>query len=115
MDEILLCGDETAYPAIARILDALPVHSRAAVFLCNHSGVCDYPMPLRDGVTLHWVTQHQELDLADHAISALGQMNSPFVWFAAENKVVSKLRKSGALAGIDKSRRYIAAYWTAET
>ncbi|SMR83542.1 NADPH-dependent ferric siderophore reductase, contains FAD-binding and SIP domains [Aliiroseovarius halocynthiae] len=112
-DEILICGDETAFPAIARIIDTLPATCTGAVRLLSTSGARDYPMPAHPGLALQWLSPEE--DLADAAIAALDQLTSPFLWFSAESQPVAKLRKADAIARIDKSQRYVAAYWTKGT
>lgn len=111
-DAILLCGDETAYPAIARIIETLPAHCRGKAVLLNHSGRQDYQMPAHDGIDLHWVSPGDRLSLTDMALAAIDQLDQPYLWFAAESKLVAQFRASDAVSRVDKSRRYIATYWT---
>lgn len=109
--DAILAGDETAYPAIARILDELPQGSAARVFLLSHNGATDYPMPDRPGVDIHWITGAEPKTLADEARESVAKRTADYFWIAAENSVVTPLRKDAVLDSIDKTNRFIAAFW----
>ncbi|MEM9348944.1 MAG: siderophore-interacting protein [Pseudomonadota bacterium] len=110
--EIVLAGDETAFPAMSRILEALPAGARADLFFLSHSGAKDYPIPERDGSSLTWVTVRDAQELADVALNQALNLSSPFLWFGAEKNGAAALRKDPRLSAVPKVKRYIAAYWS---
>lgn len=111
-NKIILCGDETAYPCIAHILRTLPEGAAADVILLNHGGLQDYPMPNPKGTKLNWISPDPEKSLADHAFAAIEAKQDHFLWFAASNQEVSKIRQLSKPLKLDKKRRYWAAFWT---
>lgn len=111
--DLILCGDETAFPAIARILKALPADGTAQVFLHATSGATDYPLPQHAGVSLTWVGAEE--DLVQLAQETYQQNSDRFFWFAADAVRVTKIRAYAATQDIPKEARYLAAFWTPST
>ncbi|MEM8538492.1 MAG: siderophore-interacting protein [Pseudomonadota bacterium] len=107
--DVVLAGDETAYPAIARILDGLPVSARAYVFLLSHTGNHDYPLPHRDGTNL---TMCNSSNFVTKTVGALADLPASFVWVGAESTHAAAFRQSNAVTALPKSNRLIASYWT---
>ncbi|WP_234988086.1 siderophore-interacting protein [Demequina sp. NBRC 110056] len=54
-DVHLLVGDDSALPAIAAALEALPSHARAEVFLEVPDAASRQELPVTDGTVVHWV------------------------------------------------------------
>ncbi|MFY0620895.1 MAG: siderophore-interacting protein [Pelagimonas sp.] len=108
--DLILCGDETAFPAIARILQALPEDGTAQVFLHASSGASDYPLPKHAGVSLTWVGAGD--DLVALVQDAFQQNPDRFFWFAADAVRVTKIRAYAAAQDIPKEARYLATFWT---
>jgi NADPH-dependent ferric siderophore reductase len=54
-DRLLLVGDETAVPAVAAVLEQLPVTARGAVFLEVPSAADVLPLQHPEGVSVRWL------------------------------------------------------------
>ena len=111
-----LFGDETALPAIARILVALHQDTvgLAFVLLGDLSDAQALQHPL--GVKLHWLKRGAGDDL-NAALRALTLPESDrFVWFASEASEASAARsylRDGR--GFGRAQTNISGFWTAET
>ena len=108
--QVTLCGDETAYPALARIVESLPEGAQGQVILANASGARDYPFPTRDGLEVSWC------DAATGSLAAAAQQAQTakpeaFLWFASEAAEVAEMRKHIKAAGWSKESFYAAVYW----
>ncbi|WP_373636796.1 siderophore-interacting protein [Yoonia sp. BS5-3] len=112
VDQLVICGDETAFPAIARILATLPDHAWARVMLYSSSGATDYPIPEHPNFALQWVGAESGLDFVDAAHDAVSQNPEAFVWFAAERLPTDMFRKLELIKNLPKSRKYIAQFWS---
>lgn len=106
---VVMVADETGYPAIARMLDALPNTATGKVVLLSHSGAKDYPMPKHDGVE---VVFENETGFVRAAEAALEKHPNCYAWVAAEQAHIAQIRQSDAMMAIPKKQRYVAAYWT---
>lgn len=107
---VLLGGDETAFPAIARIVEALPSNATGSVILLNRSGAFDYPMPRHSGLTLKWLNA-QDAPLWEAILDVYSRFDHPYIWFAADAEQVKKLR--GKLKPMDapKGNSYLGTFW----
>lgn len=103
--KIVLAGDETAFPAMARILRTLPSGAEHQVFLLSRSGAQDYPIPTNEN--LNWVA---EADFESAVLNALAP--NCFVWVAAEKKQVAALKSDPRMEAVPKLQRYLASYWS---
>ncbi|WP_288947597.1 siderophore-interacting protein [uncultured Paracoccus sp.] len=107
---LLLAGDETAYPALARILESQANHAKGQVWLL---GKCaDYPLPRPRGFDL--------IHLPEGAAALCAQLRkSPpapdsYAWMAAEKSGVTAIRTLlHEELGHDKGLTRLAAYWSA--
>ncbi|MBB96781.1 MAG: siderophore-interacting protein [Rhodobacteraceae bacterium] len=110
---IHMFGDETAFPAIARILDTLPATAEGRVTLqCDDGAACGYPMPEHPGITVTWLRRDCGINLADLALAEEDGWGDRFLWFAGEKADAQRLRAAFKAAGGDSDDSYIAAYWT---
>lgn len=106
---LFLAGDETAYPALSRIIEARAADATGQVFMLGKNP--DYPMPRRDGFDLHHLPQGNEAlvrHLRDNPPAA-----DCHIWIAARKSTIATLRK----LLIDEQNRpralvTLAAYWT---
>jgi NADPH-dependent ferric siderophore reductase len=110
---ILLYADETAFPAAARILEALPADTKGhATFLAEDGAWCAYPVTAPSGVSVTWVSHADGVSLADLALAAWQDLPEHYLWFACEKTDVQRVRAAFKAAGGDASKAYIAAYWS---
>lgn len=108
--DLVICGDETAYPAIGRILDALP-DATGEVFLLNHSGRKSYDITCPAGMSLTWITPEDAQSLANAAEAAMMRRPDATVWFAAEGAETDQLRQCQTVQDRPKAITKIARYW----
>ncbi|MCH2165712.1 MAG: siderophore-interacting protein [Marinovum sp.] len=108
--EVLLAGDETAYPAISRIIDALPKGSTGNVLLLDHGDKADYPIPTHEGLTLRWIAPQ---DFDDAVVGSLPNAENGYAWIAAEKARIKIYRAHEAISAFAKDQRYLASYWSA--
>ncbi|WP_172327178.1 SIP domain-containing protein [Mangrovicoccus sp. HB161399] len=113
---ILMGGDETALPAIRRILARSAPERRGHVFIETGDPRDRLPLEVPEGISVTWLARGAGPDLAEAMASvpmpAAGE--SRFVWCAAERGLV---RRAKALfrdrAGLLSGEGYFSAYWTA--
>lgn len=106
---LLIGGDETAYPALARSLEAAAPGARGE---CHLFGArADYPLPVHRGIrVIH--APGGEAALADR-LRREG-IRADRVWLATERSRLAPLKTVIADdPGIDKARAHLAAYWSA--
>ena len=113
-ERLVICGDETAYPAIARILDALP-SAKGEVILLTNTGTRDYDTPIPDGMSLSWLSASNTTRLTESLEQALARNPDSYFWFAAEQKQSEAIRESTVFSTLPKTRRMIATYWMKAT
>ncbi|MBU3030397.1 siderophore-interacting protein [Paracoccus marinaquae] len=106
---LLIGGDETAYPALARIIEAQPRDSRGECWLFGTAG--DYPLPEHPGISLI-LAPGDEARLANRL--ARDGTTADSIWIATEKSRLAPLRRVilDELA-IPKQATHLAAYWTA--
>jgi NADPH-dependent ferric siderophore reductase len=117
VDWLLLCGDETALPAIAAILEAPPPAPRVLAVVEVPDVREEHPIALRPGAELRWV--HREgapaattSHLAD-ALRALPLPDGPGqAWGAAESRVARDVRTVlREERGMPRSQASARGYW----
>lgn len=97
-DWLLLAGDDTTIPAVARLLDELPEDARAQVFLEVAENSHRTELRALPGVEVTWlVRQGAEAGtttlLVDAVRSAAWWEGRPFAWIAGERTAVRDLRR----------------------
>ena len=104
-----LAGDETAYPAMARILAAMQPGATAQVWMIGRLG--DYPMPRGPAITCTHVPDASGR-LAD-LLRSHPPLPTDYIWIAAEKSVVSALRPI-VLDDLrhDPALTHLTAYWS---
>ena len=114
-DEMLLAGDETALPAIRRILEQSPPDRSGEIFLEVGRAADIGEMRRPDAMTLTWVIRERGESLWDHLRDRPAPRSaSRFVWIAAEQALARKAKaRFRTELGIGAHEGYFAYYWTA--
>lgn len=112
-EHILLAGDETALPAIRRILEhSLP--DRRGTVLVETASAQDRPeMTVPAGMTLRWITRGEGGGLAAALTNVARVEDGQYVWVAAEKAVVRAAKAHFKELGLARDRGYFGAYWIA--
>ncbi|WP_297008083.1 siderophore-interacting protein, partial [uncultured Corynebacterium sp.] len=121
VDQFLVAGDETALPAIARLLEELPDTANGQVFIevAEEEHRCD----LREipGMAVTWLIRHGRgtgensllLGAVEGAAWPDGQV---WAWIAGEQSVVRDLRRHLVeVRGMDKAWIDFTGYWRRQT
>lgn len=114
---ILLAGDETALPAIRRILANSEPDRRGTVLIEITDSADRCPLPAPAGITVTWIERASGDSLRDHLAAAplppAGE--SRFVWVAAEQALVRWARSHFRQEQqIGRGECYFSAYWSAD-
>ncbi|OED42743.1 hypothetical protein ACH42_11720 [Endozoicomonas sp. (ex Bugula neritina AB1)] len=113
VEKVIMFGDETAFPAIAHILDHLPATATGEVTLEADKGAeCGYPISAPAGVTINWIKRTGNGELAVAALSQIEQYPDHFLWFAAETQDALKVREAQKKKGKTPGEAYVRAYWS---
>jgi NADPH-dependent ferric siderophore reductase len=114
-DNILIAGDETAIPAICRILETIPSSTKGTVFLSIEKEGDQIPVTHSPSISVEWVIRDgQSHDgLLDRTKKAeLPEGKGAFVWFAAKKSVARKAKHYFRdEKGFNTRNSYIAGYW----
>lgn len=111
----LLAGDETALPAIARLLEGMPADARGEVLLEADAEDAAYPLAAPEGVRVRWLRRAAggESPLVE-AVRALDWPYTPdlFAWAGCEFATARTLRRHlRAERGLDRDRHLVVGYW----
>lgn len=115
----LLAGDETALPAIARILENLPVTACGKVFIeiANHRE--ELPLVAPRGISIRWLHRGNALAGSTQLLAdAINTVRWPdhreiFAWVAAEAQVVQAVRKYlRDTHHLSREQHLAVAYWS---
>ncbi|MFB2594796.1 siderophore-interacting protein [Paracoccus sp. p4-l81] len=105
---LVLAGDETAYPALARIAAAQAAGARIDLTLLGDSA--DYPFAPRPGLTI----THRPRSEAALARALTAAPPADFYWIATEKARLQVLRRAITQdLAIPRTRAHLAAYWSA--
>lgn len=114
---ILLAGDETALPAIARILAETPAGTSIRAIVEVEDAAEEQPLPTAGTLDLRWLHRAGYVvgardTLATATIEATGTIDQEtFVWVACEKGDVRRIRKHLKGKGHDRKKMYVAYYW----
>jgi NADPH-dependent ferric siderophore reductase len=115
---LLLAGDETALPAISRILAAAPASTRGVALLEVAGPAEEQPLTGPDGIVVRWLhraeTPPGESTLLADAVAALDRPDGDdvFAWVAAESGAVRAIRADlRGRWGLGRSQHHAIGYW----
>ncbi|WBQ08465.1 siderophore-interacting protein [Kribbella sp. CA-293567] len=116
-DRFLVAGDDTAVPAIDRLLKELPGEAQAEVYIEVAEESHRIDLPARPGVEVTWIVRHGQAagtePLLLRAVREAGRREgSIFAWLAGEQAVVRDLRRYLVEErGVDKADIDFTGYW----
>ena len=113
---VLLGGDETALPAIATILAALPDGLPAQVFIEVHDHSEQQALPTRAQATVHWLSRYGAAagttQALQQAMAAAAVPSGGRVWMAGEASAArAVLRHFSVERGLARGSVTAAGYW----
>ena len=115
---LLLAGDETALPAISRILAAAPATTTGVVFVEVAGPDEEQPLPAPSGMTVRWLhrggTPPGESTLLADAVAGLDRPagDDLFAWVAAESAAVRTVRADlRGRWGLGRAQHHAIGYW----
>jgi len=115
---LLLAGDETALPAISRILAAAPAGSRGLALLEVAGAAEEQPLAAPEGMTVRWLhrgsTPPGESTLLAEAVAAVDRPGGDdvFAWVAAESAAVRTIRADlRGRWGLGRAQHHAIGYW----
>lgn len=120
-DWLLIAGDDTATPAIARFLEELPEDARGLVVLEVAQDSHVYDLRELPGMEITWVTRNGRAPgtsnlMLDAVAAAPWQDGQCFAWIAGEQSAVRDLRRHLIdERGMDKNWIDFTGYWKRET
>ncbi|WP_027998841.1 DUF2218 domain-containing protein [Sinorhizobium arboris] len=114
---ILLAGDESALPAIARIAEEAPPGTRLQAIIEVLDEAEEQPLSSPCSLEVRWLHRKSypvgvRGILAEEAKQAIASMDrQSFVWFAGERDDVRSVRAFLKGRGQDRKNMYVAWYW----
>lgn len=117
MDHILMVGDESAIPAIARIAAEVPAGTRMQVIIEVKDASEEQPLPTVASLEIRWLHRKDypvgaQCVLAEAAKTAITATTSEgFVWFAGEKQDVRSVRAFLKSRKHNPKAKYVAWYW----
>jgi NADPH-dependent ferric siderophore reductase len=115
---LLVAGDETALPAITRILAAAPPSTRGVALVEVADASEEQPLPAPEGVAVRWLHRDGappgEGTLLPDAVAALERPDGEdlFAWVAAESAAVRAVRADlRGRWGLGRAQHHAIGYW----
>lgn len=116
--QLLLVGDETALPAITRILGEADPATRGLALVEVADAAEEQPVPAPPGVTVRWLhrdgTPPGASSLLADAVAALEPFDGPevFAWVGAESAAVRTIRADlRSRWGLGRAQHHAIGYW----
>ncbi|XVV14952.1 SIP domain-containing protein [Actinoplanes sp. CA-131856] len=113
-DWLLVAGDDTAIPAIARLLDELPEGTRVQVFIEIAEDEHRQELRERPGVEVTWLVRAgaEATPLLDAVRNCRWWEGEPFAWIAGEQRLVRDIRRHLVEdRGVPKGDVEFIGYW----
>ena len=111
-DKMFLLGDETAMPAILRIIDQTSAYKEVVAILALRDQEDLQPFKSNKKVTIKIIDMKEEQGLLDALKNKIEFMSDSFLFFAAERWQATKARELLKSANISVGTSRISAYWT---
>ena len=115
---MLLAGDETALPAIARILEEMPREARGEAHIEVDGPADEIPLDPPAGVALRWLHRNGApagaTGMLAEAVAAapIAAEDDAFVWVACEFHAAKAIRKHLKVTrGLARDRYLVVGYW----
>lgn len=113
--DYLICGDETALPAIGNILENLPADARGTAYIEIGDETARQELSAPDGVALRWLSRDGApagtLMLLADAAAAHPITEHTFAWAGAESAQVLAIRKDLRKRGLARRSMLVIGYW----
>lgn len=112
-DWYLLAGDETALPAIARMLEEMPPDAEGQVIVEIEGAEDELPLERPEGMRIRWLHRGGGTSL-EEAVRAVGlpRDRRAFIWSGAEFDTFKALRRyCRDELKMGKDQHLVAAYW----
>jgi NADPH-dependent ferric siderophore reductase len=113
----VLMGDESAVPAIATLLEALPHRASVAVLIERRADAAEVDLPDHPGATITWSVLPDGAAPGDTLVAAASVVelgDGVRVWAAGEAAAVQRVRKLlFDQRGVQRSQATIRGYWKA--
>lgn len=113
--DYLICGDETALPAIGNILENLPADARGTAYLEIGDESARQDLIAPPGITVHWLSREGApagtTRLLSQAAAAHPLTEGTFAWAAAESAEVLAIRKDLRKRGLARRSMLVIGYW----
>jgi NADPH-dependent ferric siderophore reductase len=109
---IALFGDQTALPAIARILESLPEDTIGIATILISDARDKQHLRTPSGVTVRWLVPGQGMSLLDELKKLQIPDGDRFVWIASERSEINRARDMLADRGLQKAEMRVASYWS---
>lgn len=110
---LLLAGDSTALPAIARILEHLPPHARGHVVIAAPREADEYRYLPASGLETLWLpTSARGEDFATAMMECAAKLRPAYGWFAGEHEAAQAVRRFfKSYLGLAKMQQLSVSYW----
>ncbi|MFC5036551.1 DUF2218 domain-containing protein [Tianweitania sediminis] len=114
---MLLAGDESALPAIARIIAEAPAGTEIQALIEIEDEAEEQPLPSAGALELRWLHRKNRTGeapnrLLDVVLDSIRNVEPhTFVWVACEKDDIRIVRQTLKARGHDRKRMYVAWYW----
>lgn len=114
----VLAGDETALPAIARMLEAMPADAQGIVLLEAQDSDPLYPLRSLEGMPVRWFERAPDAEsplVAGVRSLDFSAADDVFVWAGCESTVARSLRRTlRGERGLSREKHLVVGYWDRE-
>ncbi len=116
-EKILFAGDESALPAIARMIEEASPGTQITAIIEVENEAEEQAIISAADISIEWLhrgsyAEGTKNQLAERAKAAIDRMpEDSYVWFAAEKAAMRSVKAHLASRGHDRKRQYVAWYW----